>query len=383
MKKVLFVATVVKLHIMTFHKPFLKMFKENGWETSVAARNDYNNAKECLIPDCDHYFDVPFNRNPMSTENVQAFFQLKKIIDEGEFDIIHCHTPVGGIIGRLAAYTTRKHGTRVLYTAHGFHFFKGASPENWLLYYPAEWLCSWLTDTLITINQEDYNRSQKHLHAREDIYVPGVGINTQRFVADTSEKEQIRSSLGIDEKTILLLSVGELTKRKNQIMAINAVELLKKSFSQHKIKYLIVGQGENKESYQSVIEEKNLTENIELLGFRSDVDKLCRACDVFLFPSLQEGLPVALMEAMACGCPCVASKIRGNEDLIDEGKGGYLVEKHDSVAMAQCVLEIIKHDTLMAQMGQYNSRKIQAYNLDTISKKMADIYGLNQTRIQK
>lgn len=155
-KKVLFVATVVKTHIMEFHIPYLKMFKEHGWETAVAARNDYENPDDCVIPYCDSYYDIPFERSPIKPGNITSYKKLKKIIGEGAYDILHCHTPVGAMIARLAAIKARKKGTRVIYTAHGFHFFKGAPLLNWLIYFPVEWICSFLTDTLITINQEDY-----------------------------------------------------------------------------------------------------------------------------------------------------------------------------------------------------------------------------------
>lgn len=166
-KKVLFVATVVKTHMMQFHLPYLKMFQEMGWETAVASKNDYENPEDCRIPYCDTYYDVPFERLPWKRKNILAYRMLKRIIDEGEYDIVHCHTPVGALIARLAARKARKKGTKVIYTAHGFHFFSGAPLQNWLLFYPPEWLLAPLTDVLITINQEDYLRAKKKLRAKK------------------------------------------------------------------------------------------------------------------------------------------------------------------------------------------------------------------------
>ena len=150
-KKVLFVATVVKTHIMQFHIPYLKMLQQMGWETAVAARNDYEDPQDCHIPYCDAYYDIPFERTPWKPGNLKAFAMLKKVIDQGEYDLIHCHTPVGALLTRLAAVEARRRGTTVMYTAHGFHFFKGAPLRNWLLFYPAEWLLAPLTDILLTI----------------------------------------------------------------------------------------------------------------------------------------------------------------------------------------------------------------------------------------
>ena len=160
-KRVLFVATVVKKHIMQFHIPYLKMFQEMGYETAVAAKNDYENPEDCHIPYCDRFFDLPFQRSPFHPDNVQCYKKLKAIIDAGDFSIVHCHTPVGGVLGRIAARNARKNGARVLYTAHGFHFYKGGPVKNRLLFYPIEKLCAHLTDVLITMNQEDYALARK------------------------------------------------------------------------------------------------------------------------------------------------------------------------------------------------------------------------------
>ena len=155
MKKVLFTATVTKTHINTFHLPYIKFFKEKGYETHVCSKNDFI-GEECIIPNCDIHYDIQFERSPMNIKNIKAYMQLKKIINENEYEIIHCNTPVASILTRLAAIKARKKGTKVIYTAHGFHFFKGAPLLNWMLYYPAEKICSYFTDILITINKEDY-----------------------------------------------------------------------------------------------------------------------------------------------------------------------------------------------------------------------------------
>ena len=154
-KRVLIIATVVKTHIMQFHIPTLKLFKDMGWETAVAARNDYENPEDCQIPYCDRFYDIPFERSPFMPQNVECYKKLKDVIDQGDYQIIHCHTPVGGVLGRLAARKARKKGTRVLYTAHGFHFYQGAPLKNWLMYYPVEKLCSFFADDIITVSPKN------------------------------------------------------------------------------------------------------------------------------------------------------------------------------------------------------------------------------------
>ena len=243
-KKVLFVATVVKTHMMQFHIPYLKMFQEMGWETAVASKNDYENPADCQIPYCDTYYDIPFARLPWKKSNIQSYQMLKRIIDEGNYDIIHCHTPVGAMIARLAALSARKRGTKVIYTAHGFHFFKGAPLLNWLLFYPAEWLLAPVTDVLITINKEDHSRALKQLHAKRIEYVPGVGIKTGKFRNLSVSREAKRESLGYGEKDFLLLTVAEMTANKNHITILKALALLKDREEFQNMHYLICGRGE-------------------------------------------------------------------------------------------------------------------------------------------
>lgn len=310
MGKVLFVATVVKTHIMEFHIPYLKMLKEEGWQTAVAARNDYENPEDCVIPYCDVYYDIPFERNPFKPGNVKAYRRLKKIIDEGEFDIIHCHTPVGGMIGRLAAESARKHGTRVFYTAHGFHFYKGAPLMNWLVYYPAERFLSYKTDELITINKEDYKRA-KSFHAKETVYMPGIGIDINRFSRNTVAGSDKRKEFGIRDEETFILSVGEVNKNKNHRVVIEVLPEFKNC------KYIICGRGPLKEEYEQLAEELGVSDRVILAGYRNDVADFYKSADVFVFPSYREGLPVAVMEAMATGLPIVAARNRGTNDLLE------------------------------------------------------------------
>ena len=177
-KKVLFVATVAKAHIFVFHLPFMKAFQEAGYEVHGAARNDFENPSDCQLPYCDVYYDLPFERMPWRAKNLRCYKTLKAIVERERFEIVHCHTPVGGAIARLACRKARKFGAKVVYTAHGFHFFKGAPLKNWALFYSAEKFCSRWTDLLITINQEDYALAQRKMKkAKKIVYVPGVGVD--------------------------------------------------------------------------------------------------------------------------------------------------------------------------------------------------------------
>lgn len=367
MKKVLITATVLQGHILVFHIPTLKMFKDMGYETYVAAKNDLADPQDVNIPYCDHYLNIPFERSPFSFRNVSAYRQLKALIDTEKFDMVHCHTPVGSVVTRLACRKARKNGTKVVYTAHGFHFYKGAPIINRLLYYPVEKLCSRMTDVLITINREDNELAKRKMKAKLVEYVPGVGVDLDRFVCGTTDVAEKRRELGIPEDACVLLSVGELNQNKNHETVIRAV-------ADSDLFYLIAGEGDLRESHIRLIEELGAADRIKLLGFRTDVGALCEASDVFVFPSLREGLPVSVMEAMACGKPCVASRIRGNTDLIDEDKGGILCSPDDTEGFRKAILKLASDRDLRQSMGEYNAEKVKSFGLEAVTASLRGIY---------
>ena len=366
MKKVLFTATVVKTHIMEFHIPYLRMFQQAGWETAVAARNDFDDPGDCVIPCCDRYYDIPFERSPLKRSNLRAYRELKRVIDQGEFDLIHCHTPVGALLTRLAAGKARQKGTKVIYTAHGFHFFKGAPKLNWLVYFPAEWLCGFLTDVLITINREDYDFAQKHIHAGKVCYVPGVGVDMDRF---GGSRETAREKLGIGEEEFVLLSVGEMTENKNHRLALQALALL----PEKPIRYVLVGRGERMEDLQAQARELGIADRVIFTGYRNDVSELYPAADAFFFPSFREGLSVALMEAMASGLPAIVGKIRGNTDLIDDGVEGLYMPLTPEGA-AEAIRKLYDDPALGARLGEAAREKVRRFSAPEVQRKMREIY---------
>ena len=372
-KKVLFVATVVKTHMMQFHFPYLKMFKDMGWETAVASKNDYENPADCQIPYCDTYYNIPFERLPWKPKNIQAYRMLKKIIDEGEYDIVHCHTPVGALIARLAALGARKKGTKVIYTAHGFHFFKGAPKRNWLLFYPPEWLLAPVTDVLITINKEDHARALKKLHAKRIEYVPGVGINTEKFRGIAVDRQEKRRELGYGENDFLMLTVAEMTPNKNHITVLKAMALLKDKEEFANMHYLICGRGEMWASLEESAKELGIADHVNFLGYRTDAPELYRCSDMFAFMTFREGLSVALMEAMSSGMPIVCTKIRGNTDLIDDDVSGVFAENNPQ-AVADAILALYRNPERRAALGKAAAEKVMLFDEWNVHKQMKEIY---------
>ena len=373
MKKALFAATVVKTHIMEFHIPYLKLFQDMGWETSVAARNDYEDPADCVIPYCDHYYDIPFERQPWKLGNIGAWRQMKRLIDSEQYDIIHCLTPMGAMITRLAAMGARKKGTKVLYTAHGFHFYKGASPVHWLAYYPVEWLLSHVTDVLITMNREDHTLARKKMRAKRIEYIPGVGIDTKKFRAGTAGRLEKRQELGFAEEDFLILTVAEMTRNKNHSTVLKALALLKDREEFPSIRYLICGRGEQEQDLRREAGELGISEHVVFLGYRHDVPDLLRCSDLFAFMSFREGLPVALMEAMSCGMSIVCSRIRGNTDLIEDGVDGRIVDNTPQ-AVADAILDLYRDPEKRRRYGAAAAEKVKQFDAENVHRIMKEIY---------
>lgn len=336
--KVLLTATV-QSHICQFHKPLVDLLHEHGCEVHVAARDNLAEKNGLKLDFADKVYDVPFSRSPKSTDNIKAYKALKIIIENGNYDVIHCNTPMGGIVTRLAARKARKKGTKVYYTAHGFHFYKGASKANWLIYYPIEKFFSKITDKLITITTEDYNLAHEKFYC-DVFHVHGVGANTSKFVImSEDEKEEIRKNLGIEDEEKIILNVGELLPNKNQKTAIMAMKKVLKEIP--KCKLLIAGNGPEREELEQLIKNGDLQEHVVLLGYTREINKYMNICDVLVACSFREGLPVNLMEAMLCGKPIVASKNRGHKELVKHGVNGYLVEVQDMKAYAKYLCKIL------------------------------------------
>ena len=378
MKKALMVAHVAYA-IEMFNMPNIKLLADMGYEVQVACnfddRSSLSDEKVALLKDRltamgVKYHNIPFQRMPLKPQNLKAYKMLKALVDSEGFELIHCHTPVGGIITRLAAIASRKkNGTKVIYTAHGFHFFKGAPLINWLIYFTAEKLCSYFTDTIITINKEDYHNAKTKLNAKRVAYVPGVGVDTELFAGTAGKREALLSEIAAEKDSIILLGVGELSDRKNHGVSIKALS----GIDNKNLHLVIAGTGEKREEFLTLAKELGVSDRVHLLGFRTDIAELLKSADIFLFPSIQEGLPVALMEAMSCSLPVVCSEIRGNTDLIDDSCG-ILCPATDSDAFRRAVERLIGNAQMRSTMAENALQRSKNYDIKIIEKHMKDIY---------
>lgn len=308
--------------------------------------------------------EICFARSPYSPKNIRAFITLNKIVRKEKFDTIMCHEPVGGAMGRLVGHINH---CKVLYMAHGFHFYNGA-PRSSKIFYVVEKLLAYWTDILVTINHEDYEASQK-FSCRNKVLIPGIGVDITKF-ENAPNSGYIRYSYGLQSNDVVCLSVGELIHRKNHEVVIRAISNIK---DKH-IHYFIAGDGELKEYLSNLVNELNIDNQIHLLGYRKDINKLCNGADIFIMPSLQEGLSVALMEAMATGKVILASRIRGNVDLIDEGKGGILVAPQSIEEFSSALISLIKNKNIWENFSNYNIKKVKQFSIDSVKEHMNRIY---------
>ncbi len=365
-KKALQLASVASM-IDQFNIPNIKTLQSLGYSVDVVA--DFTNPGNITNERAENLnarlknmevrvFNIFIPRTLNFPAILRAYKEVKKLIDSEQYDIIHCHSPIGSVICRLAAINARKKGTKVIYTAHGFHFYDGAPLKNWIIYYPIEKVLSRFTDTIITINKEDYKRAFKNFKARKIVYIPGIGVDTKRFSPSQSGRERIRNELKIDPEKVMLLSVGELNENKNHSAVIRAI-------SGMDIVYVIVGKGQLQKDLEQAAKEWKV--DLRLMGFRTDVADFYSAADVYVLPSLREGLNVSLMEAMSSGLAVACGRIRGNTDLIDTSLFSPTNTDEIKKAISNSIIN-------KQQYGKDNLKKIKAYDIEKVKELMSTIY---------
>lgn len=373
-KKVLLVATV-QSHICQFHRPLAEVLHEHGCEVHVAARNNLAEKNGLKLDFAEKVYDLPFARSPKSPDNLRAYRQLKAILDQEHYDVIHCNTPMGGIVTRLAAASARKSGTKVFYTAHGFHFYKGAPRKNWMVFYPIERVFARLTDKLITINREDHALADEKFHARVE-RIHGVGVNEQRYYpVPENEQLKLRQELGFSPEQNVILCIGELLPNKNQAMAIRMMPKILAQLPDTVL--LLAGNGPEKDNLEQLVGELDLNRHVKLLGYCTCLEKYQRIADVLVACSHREGLPLNLVEAMLTENPVVATQNRGHRELVSHGQTGFLVDRNDADAMAEYVLRLLKNPEEKRRMGAEAREFALQYGFENVKQELERIYFLN------
>ena len=362
-KKVLIVANTDR-HLNLCYLAYIKWFKDNGYIVDVAT----NSNKQ--IPNCHKKINIPITRTPFKISNFKAIKILRNVIIEEKYDLISTSTPMGGVVTRFAVRKI-KNRPPVLYTAHGFHFFKGAPLINWLLYYPMEKYLSLYTDVLITINKEDYNFSKKHFKLK-NYFIKGIGYHQNNFNKQITlkEKNALKKELGIKPKEYIISYIAEISKRKRQKYLVNTL----KQMDLTNVKVLIVGEDCLNGQVQKLVAKYNLNEHILFLGFRNDINSILEISNLVISVSKQEGLPLNIMEAMAKLKPIIVTDCRGNRDLIKNNKNGLVVPINDQTKLIKAITKLKNNPRIAQKLAKENQKIVEEYELDNILPKYTKIY---------
>ncbi|MCU9816207.1 glycosyltransferase family 4 protein [Paraclostridium sp. AKS73] len=370
MAKVLVTAHLGR-HFRIFGQSDYKVLLNMGHEVHIAANFNEEIDKFDNPNVIKHQID--FDRNPFSIQNLRALKQLKKLFRKEDFELIHCQSPSGGAITRLASKETRKRGTKVLYTAHGLHFFEGAPKKNWIMYYNFEKFFGKYTDCIITINNEDFYLAKNRLKIKDVQHIHGVGIDLNKFKPQIKKnKLELRSKYGYKNSDFILIYVGELSYRKNQDTAIKIIKKLKDRIPN--IKLLLVGTGELEKQYKETVIKLNIKNNIEFLGYRNDITNLMSLSDVCISTSRQEGLPVNIMEAMATGLPLVVSNCRGNRDLVINNENGYVLPLDNIIEFEKSIEKIYREDDLKLKFSEQSLKNIKSYDMEIYKRNGTNLF---------
>ncbi len=364
--KVLFVASIYR-HLTAFHIPYIEYFQSKGYEVwaSGMGKEDRMILEEYGVS-C---IDIPFSRSPLNSGNINAYKTLKKLFRTEQFELVHVHTPVAALLTR-AAFRSSKQG-KIIYTAHGFHFFEGAPKQNWLIYYSVEKLAARWTDHLITINEEDYQNAHKLLPVNKISYVHGVGVELVSVSLKLEEKISLRQELGLRDYSVVIACIAELNNNKNHQFLLRNWSVLKELCPD--LELLLIGTGEKEVELKEFVKIERLSD-VHFLGFRRDVPNLLKISDIVTLLSHREGLPKSIMEAMAEGIPCVVTNTRGLRDLVRSNENGFVINHNDDKYLIEAFSKLSKLPGLRKEMGQRATELIKPYLIDNVLPEYKEIY---------
>ncbi len=382
------IVTSVYGFLSKFERQNVRLLQEMGFEVHYASNHDN------VVYKSDHdemqemgviFHNIPISQSPLAmATNRKAAFKLKQIITEENIDIVHCHTPTGGMVARLAC---RNLDVYMIYTAHGFHFYKGARPIHNLIYYSAEDLMSRWTDCIVTINHEDENAA-KTMHASKVYRVPGVGIDSDyyRLTYDT-DRDRAREKLGIEPDVFFMISVGELRENKNQMIILKTLARIRKKMAEDeakrklkpgtlKIRYGLIGSGRQEDEMREYVKKNDLSDMVCFYGYKSDIRVYLAAADVMVFPSIREGLGMAALEALSTGLPVIASENRGSKEYIIDRRNGLLVSEDSTKAYSKAVLEAMLREQDSNDLSRRESirESVSGFSRSETEKIMRKVY---------
>lgn len=374
MNKKILIVTALTGFVRAFLLDDIKILQDMGYQVECAANglNDsktleenYQFFKEINVK----FYQIDFSSNqPLSKSTLKASKEFSKIIKSNNYDAVHIHTPIPGVVCRLKLMFKRKN-TKVLYTTHGFYFHKKSSRKNWLVFYNIEKLMSRFSDCIITINNEDYNNAKK-MHCKKVYKINGVGVNTEKYINTVVDTKEYRNKLGLKDNQIAIVQVGELSNRKNHQVIIRAMDKLKNK----NLVYVVCGVTNESSTYSELKElAKSLNVDVRFLGYRTDIPEILKSCDIGAIPSFREGLGLAGIEMLASGLPIVASNVHGIVDYAIDGETGYTADPYSCDDFANAIEKLLDKEA-RESMKDNCINKAKQFDMTVSHKQRYDIY---------
>ena len=369
---------LVVCHLGRHYRKFgyydIRTFSEAGYKVSFAA-NFSESEQDRVDADSLTLINLPFKRRPIEYANLTSLVKLYHIIKDKKYTFVHCESPVGGVITRIACIFAGY--KNVYYTAHGFHFYRGAPVVNWILYFPIEFILNLFTKKTIVINQEDFLLAKRLFINKSIFYLPGIGLNVANVVNTRICRGE--KNINFSDNDIVIISVGELSKRKNQIVLLKAMDYLNKTglLRKFSIKTLIVGTGDDEKYLRTYVANHGLSEIVVLLGQRKDVRSLLELSDIYVSTSRMEGLPISVLEAMDAKLPLILSNCRGNRELVEEGYNGYLFQFDEYKTLAERIVEMAVDRKKRMEYGEASYKKVDMYRFENIKTDIKRAFDLS------
>ena len=369
----LLVVTTVPITIRSFLLPFIRHFRNLCWQVDGMAQG-ISADKDC-VEACDRIYDIQWSRNVFDPRNLLAgISRVKEVVAEENYDLVHVHTPIAAFVTRYALRNNYK--AKVIYTAHGFHFYQGGSAVKNAIFFNLEKLAGKWTDYLVTINKEDETAAKKHnfLPTERIYYTRGIGVDTDYYASGKvapEDSDRVKQELQLLDSDTLLLSIAEFIPRKRHQDLLNALA----KTANPNIHLALAGDGKIRSAMEALAKQLRIEQQVHFLGYRRDIPTLIQAADAVLLVSQQEGLPRSIMEAMCLHTPVIGSNIRGTQDLLEDGCG-LLVELGDTDALAKAMIQVVENHEIMAIMAEKAQIQIKDYDLKQIIQQYINIYQL-------
>lgn len=357
----LLIVTTIAATARAFLLPTAQYFRREGWQVDLAAKG----APEC--GDCagafDTVFDIEWARSPLDPANAGAARAIRRIAANGRYDLIHVHTPVAAFVSRFALRGLRRSEKfKVIYTAHGLHFHSLGGKLSNMVFRTLERVAGKWTDYVVVMNREDFASAKacRLVPPARVRFMPGIGVDVEQYgpsSAVQAEAAAIRRSLGLNANDFLFLMAAEFIPRKRHEDALRAFT----SLGLADVHLAFAGNGPLEKQSREFAAQSSASGRIHFLGVRNDIPALLAAAQALVLPSLQEGLPRCILEAMCAGLPAIGSAIRGTSDLLGEG-AGILFPAGNVEALVEAMLWMAQHRSEAAAMGKRGREQAKRYD---------------------